>query len=77
MRLTSLSLVTSAVLLSATLAQAAGHETAPMEAPAPVSEEIMTTSDAAATGTYIVLGILAALLIAAASSDGDSQLQKR
>lgn len=71
MRLTSFSLITSAVLLSATVAQAAGHET--MQAPAPTVEQAIAAPTAPVAGTYVVLGILAALLIAAASGNGTVQ----
>lgn len=70
MRATILPLAGAAILFSATFAQAAGHETETMTAPEAMTEPT-TESPAAmgAPGTYIVLGILAALLIAAAGND--------
>ena len=74
MRLTSLSLAISTVFLSASLAQAAGHET--MTAPDAMTETTMSSAAAPATGTYIVIGILAALLIVAGTAENDQPLQE-
>lgn len=69
MRLTTLSIAISTVILSASLAQAAGHET--MTAPDAMTETTVTSATAPATGTYIVLGVLAALLIVAGTADSN------
>ena len=74
MRLTSLSLAASLLLASGTFAHAAGHET--MVAPDAMTETTMSSAAAPATGTYIVIGILAALLIVAGTAENDQPLQE-
>ena len=69
MRLVS-TLAASALLVSATAASAGGLAPEVMEAPVVVVEE-PAPAGSSISGTYVILGILAALLIAAAVQDDE------
>jgi len=72
MRVMTTSIAAAALLATGTLAQAGGLADEIMEAPVAMVEE-PAPAGSSINPTYIVLGVLAALLIAAAVADDDGQ----